>query len=80
MNTLILAGTVSGALVAVGTVLRWMLRRTIRAGAWLAALVRLPGEVAALSRSVTDLTAAVQILAGTIHTHPSEDPNVYVSL
>lgn len=80
MNTLILAGTVSGALVAVGTVLRWTLRRTIRAGTWVAALVRLPREVAALSRSVTDLTDAVQILAGTIHTHSSEDPHVAVPL
>lgn len=72
MGALVWLGTAAGALIAVGTVLRWTLRRTIRAGAWLAALVRLPYEVAQLADSVHDLTNAVQILAGTIHTHPEE--------
>lgn len=72
MNLFTWAGTVAGALIAVGTVVHWTIRRAIRVGTWVAAAVRLPAEVDRLAVAVTDLAAAVQVLAAT--NHPTPDP------
>ena len=71
MTALTWAGTVAGALIAVGTLLRWAVRRAIRFGTWAAAAVRLPTVVDDLAHSVTALSASVTTLSSTISAvHP----------
>lgn len=79
MDAITWAGTVAGALIAVATVVHWTIRRAIRVGTWLAAAVQLPTEVDRLAASVTDLSAAVAVLADTIRPTTSEEPHEIVS-
>lgn len=74
MNTLTWLGTVAGTLIAVGTVLRWTLRRTLRAARWVAAVVRLPDVVDDLAHSVADLSTAVAALSASVDATRHESP------
>lgn len=72
MNALLWAGTVAGALAAIGTVLRWTLRRLVRVGIWAAAVSALPDVVDQLARSVDQLARRVDQLQPSNNTveHP----------
>jgi uncharacterized membrane protein (DUF2068 family) len=73
MNALTWTGTAAGALIAIGTVLRWIIRRAVATGAWMTAAIHLPEEVDRLARSVTALSVAVTDLSTTVR---KESPNV----
>lgn len=66
MNALTLAGTLAGALIAIGTVARYLIRRTVRAAVWAAAAVRLPTTVDRLADTVTTLTGTVDRLTAAV--------------
>jgi hypothetical protein len=70
MSLLILLGTLAGALIAIGTVVRYAIRRLIRATVWAAAVVRLPDTLTELSTAVGSLAAAVDRLQPT----PDREP------
>jgi hypothetical protein len=57
------AGTAAAALIAIGTVLRWTIRRLVRGARWAAAVIELPETVDRLSTNVRDLTVAVDELS-----------------
>lgn len=59
MPTLTQLGTAAGALLAVGAVLGYVLRRLGRGALWLLALSQLPGAVDALAGQVGELTTTV---------------------
>ncbi len=59
MGAVTWAGTVAAALIAVGTVLRWTVRRVMRSARWVSAVVELPAKVDRLSCSVDALTRAL---------------------
>lgn len=62
MTGLVWAGTVAGALIAVGTVLGWTLRRLLRLGLWAAAISALPASVEQLGGAVSALSTSVEQL------------------
>jgi hypothetical protein len=68
MGALQWAGTAAAALIAIGTVARWLWLRLTRAARWTSAMVDLPDHVADLSRSVTTLTGSVDRLSAAIET------------
>jgi hypothetical protein len=57
------AGTAAAALIAIGTVLRWTIRRLIRGARWTAAVIDLPDTVERLAVSVDTLTNSVDVLS-----------------
>lgn len=57
------AGTAAAALIAIGTVLRWTVRRLVRGARWAAAVIELPETVDRLSASVDTLTTSVDTLS-----------------
>ncbi|MGW3926340.1 hypothetical protein [Streptomyces sp. NPDC005093] len=63
MNALTWAGSAAAALIALGTLLRWLFRRIIRAAVWTSAAVRLPAVVDGLAVSVDSLALSVDSLA-----------------
>ena len=63
MNWLQIAGTSAGACIAIGTVLRWLLRRLVRGARWVTAVIELPETVDGLRGSVDTLTTSVDTLA-----------------
>lgn len=65
------AGAVAAALIAIATVLRWTIRRLVRASRWVAAVIELPGTVERLGSSVDTLTSSVDTLARALHRHPA---------
>lgn len=65
------AGMAAGALIAIGTVLRWTVRRLLRASRWVTAVIALPGTVDRLGQSVDTLTGSVDTLARALHRHPA---------
>lgn len=71
MDALTVAGSIAAALIALGTVVRYLIRRTLRAAAWTAAAIRLPAEVERLSTSVTVLSVSVDRLTESLNRHPS---------
>lgn len=82
MNALTWAGTLAGALIAIGTLTRYLIRRTVRAAVWAAAAVRLPVTVDRLADTVTTLTGAVDRLTETVDrlqdpAIPEEFPHVF---
>jgi hypothetical protein len=76
MGALVTAGTIAAALIAIGTLLRWAFRRTIRTATWMSAAIRLPTVVSHLARSVTDLSMSVTDLAESVDRlhHRSDAP------
>jgi len=60
MSAFTWAGTAAASLIAIGTVLRWIIRRAVRASAWIGALVALPSAVADLAAAVREHTAAAR--------------------
>lgn len=68
---LLLAGSIAGALIAIGTLARYLLRRAVRAAAWVAALIRLPDTLTELSAAVHGLAAAVDRLQPADTTTPA---------
>jgi hypothetical protein len=66
MFTLQWVGTLAGALIAVGTVLRWTLRRLVRGARWVGAVVELPETVDRLSTSVDTLRTSVDRLSAAV--------------
>lgn len=72
MNAVTWAGSIAGALLAIGTLVRYVIRRMIRAAVWVAAAVQLPEEVARLSDTVDRLTVSVAALATAVDHLPSE--------
>jgi len=74
MNTLTWAGGVAGALLAIGTLTRYLLRRAWRAGRWAVAAVRLPDTVDHLAVTVGTLTGAVDRLVTSVDCLQSHDP------
>lgn len=63
MFTLQWAGTAAAALIAIGTVLRWLVRRLVRGARWVGAVVELPETVDRLSASVDTLRVSVDRLS-----------------
>lgn len=63
MGALQWAGTAAAALIAIGTVVRWLWLRLMRTARWTAALIELPEHVARLSESVDTLRTSVDTLA-----------------
>lgn len=66
MNALTWAGSSAAALIALGTLLRWLFGRIIRAAVWTSAAVRLPAVVDDLAQSVTDLALSVDSLSKSV--------------
>jgi ABC-type Fe3+ transport system permease subunit len=66
MDTLTIVGTGAGAVIAVGTVLGYVLRRTWRGALWLLALSQLPLAVDALAGQVGQLTTTVAGLSAVV--------------
>jgi ABC-type sulfate transport system permease component len=67
MGTLQWAGTAAAALIAIGTVLRWTLRRLVRGARWVAAVIELPETVDRLSLAVGTLTTSVDVLSRSVN-------------
>jgi hypothetical protein len=65
------AGTAAAALIAIVTVVRWLILRAIRGARWVAALIELPETVDRLGHSVDTLTGSVDTLAEALHRHPA---------
>jgi hypothetical protein len=63
-----LAGTAAAALIAIVTVVRWLILRAVRGARWVAALIELPETVDRLGRSVDTLTTSVDVLSHTLVT------------
>lgn len=63
MGDLQWAGATAAALIAIGTVLRWTLRRLVRGARWAAAVIELPETVDQLRHSVDSLAVSVERLA-----------------
>ncbi len=83
MTALTWAGTLAGALIAIGTLARYLIRRVLRAAVWAAAAVRLPDTVTTLADTVTTLTGTVERLTDAVDrltdpTSPEEFPRVEV--
>jgi hypothetical protein len=68
MNALTVVGTAAGTLIAVGTVLRFVLRRLGRFALWALALSQLPAAVSDLSGTVGELTSTVADLSRSVST------------
>jgi hypothetical protein len=66
MGTLQWAGTAAAALIAIGTVMRWTLRRLVRSARWVAAVIELPETVDRLSMAVCTLTTSVDVLSRSV--------------
>jgi hypothetical protein len=64
-------GAAAGALIAIGTVLRWAIRRIRRASRWVTAIIVLPETVDRLGHNVETLTGSVATLARALHRHPA---------
>lgn len=60
------AGTAAAALIAIVTVVRWLMLRAIRGARWVAALIELPDTVDRLGHSVDTLTTSVNTLSRSI--------------
>ncbi|WP_399559105.1 hypothetical protein OG762_52415 (plasmid) [Streptomyces sp. NBC_01136] len=69
------AGTVAAALIAVGTLLRWTVRRLVRGAHWAAAVIELPETVERLAVSVDTLTNSVDVLSRAVD--GLQDPTTY---
>jgi hypothetical protein len=68
-------GTAAAALIAIGTVLRWTVRRLFRAARWVGAVVELPETVDRLSTSVDTLTRSVDRLSAVVEApRPTLEP------
>lgn len=63
MDTLKWAGTVAGALIALGTVARWAVLRLVRGARWVGAVIELPETVDRLGESVDTLRRSVDRLS-----------------
>jgi hypothetical protein len=63
MGDLQWVGTAAAALIAIGTVLRWTVRRLVRGVRWVGAVVELPETVDRLSTSVDTLRVSVDRLS-----------------
>jgi hypothetical protein len=78
MNTLTIIGTAAGTLIAVGTVLRVVLRRLGRLALWALAVSQLPGVVDTLSGTVGELSGTVADLSRSVaslqNSHPPLGP------
>lgn len=59
MSALMLLGSLAAALMAIGTLTRYVVRRVLRGAAWAAAAVRLPATVDRLADTVDVLTGTV---------------------
>jgi outer membrane murein-binding lipoprotein Lpp len=71
-GALVWAGSIAGALIAIGTLARYLLRRLVRAAVWTAAAIRLPETVDRLSDTVNDLTTSVDRLTAAVdQLHPN---------
>lgn len=66
MNALTWAGGVAGAVLAIGTLARYLIRRTVRAAVWAAAAARLPTVVEQLAGTVRTLTDSVDRLTSSV--------------
>jgi hypothetical protein len=74
MGPVMWAGGIAGALLAIGTLTRYLVRRTVRAAVWIAAAVRLPDTVDRLAVTVTALTDSVDRLTAAVdRQHTSAD-------
>jgi outer membrane murein-binding lipoprotein Lpp len=62
MNALTWAGSAAAALLAIGTLVGYLLQRGLRAAVWVAAVVELPAAVDRLSTTVDQLAASVDQL------------------
>lgn len=79
MNALTWAGGVAGAVLAIGTLLRYVLRRTLRAAAWIAAVIALPDNVRHLAETITTLSTTVDRLTESVDTlQRSTDHGIHV--
>jgi hypothetical protein len=65
-QSIVWAGGVSGALLAIGTLLRYVGRRLVVTATWTAEIVRLPHVVDGLSQSVDQLTTSVADLSRSV--------------
>jgi hypothetical protein len=66
LNAIIWAGSLAGALLAVGALVRVVVRRLVAIGHWTTAALHLPAVVADLSHSVTDLSVSVADLSRSV--------------
>lgn len=66
MGAVTWAGGLAAALIALGTLARYLVRRTVRALVWVSALVRLPETVDRLAVTVDRLTVSVDHLAAVV--------------
>jgi hypothetical protein len=69
------AGTVAAALIAIGTLLRWTLRRLLIATRWASAVITLPETVHHLSQSVETLTTSVDTLSTAVERLQNPTPS-----
>lgn len=71
-------GSIAGALLAIGTLTRYLVRRTMRAAVWTAAAVRLPSTVDRLAVAVDTLNGTVGRLADSVDRmqHPAPEPQM----
>jgi hypothetical protein len=80
MFTLQWAGTAAAALIAIGTVLRWMIRRLVLTARWVGAVIELPDTVDRLGDSVDTLRTSVDALSEVIRDNRSVPDNRFGSL
>jgi ABC-type sulfate transport system permease component len=74
MLTLQWAGTAAAALIAIGTLLRWTVRRLVRGARWIGAVIELPETVDRLGASVDTLTTSVNQLAHAVEQRSALEP------
>lgn len=72
MGTLQWAGTAAAALIAIGTLLRWTVRRLVQSARWVSAVIELPETVDRLGQSVDTLTTSVNTLARVVESSTLE--------
>jgi hypothetical protein len=60
------AGTAAAALIAIGTLVRWTIRRLVLTARWVTAVIELPETVDRLAVSVDTLTTSVTTLSAAV--------------